>query len=273
MRVQAFACGLSYLLVGALAIACGDDEDSSDGGPELRDSGTGGSGGAGGRPMLPEAGTGGRQDGGSGDGEEGFPCATTAHCGLDSSGNQLTCVDSGGFPYGICARGCERDQDCGGELCVSYTGLRADAHCLNLVNQEFAECGVGVTSDCNPDSGLTCLYLPDLPIGVCTTLCASGAGDDDAGTVDPVCRDGQFCRGGIVVDNGSGVDGVCGTRAARGETCGIFEGSFCGEGDVCAPDDVNDEDSTFSCHQSCSAVGSTCDTGECRQYQRVFFCQ
>jgi len=187
-------------------------------------------------------------------------------------GDPLVCVASG-FSFGVCARSCASDDGGGNELCVSYSGERADAHCINLINEEFAICGVAETSDCLEEAGLTCLYLPDLPIGVCSTLCMSGGDTDGGGVPDPICDADQFCRGGIVNDNGSGIDGVCGTSAARGEPCGIFMGAFCGDGDVCAPDDPADEESDFSCHQSCSQSGSTCDEGACVQFQRVFFCR
>lgn len=272
MRAKAFASSLAYVFIGVLALACGDDGDDADGGAanggEGGESGQAG-GGTGGRPPLPGVDSG-TPDAGPGDGEEGFPCLSVDDCGLTDDGTQLACVSSGGFNFGVCARSCASDDDCGAELCVSYSGLRADAHCIDLVNEEFKECGVVFTSDCSEAAGLTCLYLPDQPFGVCSTLCASS--DDDGGVPDPVCKDDQFCRGGIVSDNGSGIDGVCGMHAARGEECGIFMGAFCGEDDICTPNDVDDEESPFTCHQNCTQAGSTCETGTCTQFQGLFFC-
>jgi hypothetical protein len=274
MRAKAFASSLAYLFVGVLALACGDDSDGTDGGAG-DGAGAGGTsggtsgGGSGGRDPFPTP-DGGLPDAGPGDGEEGFPCSIVDDCGLDEDGEQFACVASGGFNFGICARSCTGDEDCGSELCVSYSGLAADAHCIDLVNTEFAECGVVFTSDCAEAAGLTCLYLPDQPFGVCSTLCMSS--DEDGGVPDPVCDEDQFCRGGTVSDNGSGIDGVCGTHAARGEECGIFMGAFCGVQDICTPNDIADENSPFSCHQNCTEDGSTCDTGTCTQFRGLFFC-
>jgi hypothetical protein len=50
-------------------------------------------------------------------------------------------------------------------------------------------------------------------------------------------------------------------------------GAFCGEGDVCSPDEpTNQESEDFSCHQNCTEEGSVCDEGTCTQFQGVFFC-
>jgi hypothetical protein len=261
-----------FSLLFILAVGCGDDEGGSDGGAGTgAGAGAGGSGatgGSGGRPMLPGVDGGAGRDAGPGETEEGGPCLTAEECQV-VDGEQLACVDVG-FNFGVCARSCLSNADCGAELCVSFTGMSADAHCINLVNEEYAYCGIAETSDCLDTADLTCLYLPDLPIGVCTKLCASGG--DDGGVPDPICSDEQFCRGGIVNSNGGPIDGVCGTAAARGETCGILEGAFCDEEDVCSPDVPADEESPFSCHQSCSETGTVCETGTCMQYQGVFYC-
>lgn len=233
--------------------------------------GQSGGGGSGGRTTLPTP-DGGTPDAGPGEGEEGFPCATVDDCGSASDGERFACVSVGGFNFGFCARSCTSNTDCGSETCVSYTGLAQDAHCIDLVNTEFAECGAFFTSDCAEEAGLVCLYLPDVPYGVCSTLCTSS--DDDGGVTDPVCDAEQFCRGGIVSDpSGSGVDGICGLRAARGEECGIFMGSFCGEEDLCTPNEPTNEDSLFTCHQECTDDAEACAAGTtCTQFQGLFFC-
>ncbi len=278
MRARALAVGLTFLAI--LMTGCGDDEGGSDGGAAngagAGGTGGGGMGGTGGRTPLPGldggAATGG--DGGIdvGEGEEGFPCLTEADCGLSTEGTQLSCVASGFQEFGVCARSCTSDNDCGTEVCrIAPGGAAADAHCVNLLNEEFALCGIVETSDCADAAGLSCLYLPDSPYGVCTTLCTSSS--DDAGVADPICDADQFCRGGIVgMQTPDDPDGVCGMHAARGEVCGIFEGSFCNDGDLCAPEDPADEESAFICRQDCTEAGTVCETGTCTQLQGAFFC-
>lgn len=282
MRAKALAGGLTYLFLSILAVGCGDDEGGSDGGAGEGGAGAGGTGGdgTGGRPMLPSGGMGGTGggsgDGGvvMGDGEEGFPCLTVADCGKAPDGAQLACVESGFANFGVCARSCASDDDCGEETCVSISGQAADAHCINLINEEFALCGVIETSTCAPEAGLTCLYLPDQPYGVCTTLCVSGG--DDGGVADGTCDADQFCRGNIVSSTAEDPrDGVCGVHAARGEECGIFLGSFCNEGDLCAPENPADiENTPFVCRQDCTESPDVCAEGTtCTMFQGSFFCQ
>ena len=273
MRATALAGGLFFLC--ALAIGCGDDEGGSDGGDAGDGAGSGGMGGAsggmggaGGRPPLPELDGGAGNDAAVGDLVEGAPCLTTAECE-----DGLACVESGFANFGVCARSCASDDDCGGETCVSISGAPADAHCINLINEEFELCGVIDTSNCAPAAGLTCLYLPDVPYGVCTTLCSSGG--DDAGAPNDACDADQFCRGGIVSTNQPGQeDGICGAHASRGETCGIFEGAFCDPGDVCAPASLPVTDDTeFVCRQDCTEDPDSCADGTtCTMHQGFFFC-
>ena len=106
-------------------------------------------------------------------------------------------------------------------------------------------------------------------------------GEDDAGvpfmsTVDPMnlveaCPGGQTCLTGFLADPGTG---VCGTEVDRGESCSFDEGRFCMDGDVCAPEDANDPESDFVCHQDCTPRGVICDTGSCRDFRGRFgYCQ
>jgi hypothetical protein len=279
MRARALASGLTYLVLWSLTAGCGDDEGGSDGGA-ANGAGAGGmagggTGGMGGRQTLPDPDGGSGVGGGDasvGEGEEGFPCLTMDDCGMSAEGAQLTCVASGFQDFGVCARSCTSDNDCGTEVCrIAPGGTAADAHCVNLLNEEFALCGIVETSDCADAAGLVCLYLPDAPYGVCTTLCTSSG--DDGGVPDPICDDDQFCRGGIVgMSTPDDPDGVCGTHAARGEVCGIFEGAFCNTGDLCAPEDPADDATAFICRQDCTDADVMCDTGTCTQLQGSFFC-
>ena len=172
----------------------------------------------------------------------------------------------GGAPVGVCAAACEVDGDCDGGQCISYTGAAADAHCVNVVEEEYEVCGVADTSVCSEE--LTCLDFPDLPVGVCVSLCAiDGAGGDDAGVDGPPlvseCSGGQSCIEGILADPTAG-EGVCGMLVERGALCGLDIGLYCPEGDVCAPEDPDDENSAGRCFQDCSTgTGSECEEGTC----------
>jgi len=273
MRARALAAGLTYLVLCSLTVGCGDDEGGSDGGAATGGAGGiggGGMGGDGGRQTLPEP------DGGAGDagpppvgeGEEGAGCRTAADCML-VDGTQLACVNSGGF--GVCARGCTTDDDCGTEICDSpYTGFAEDAHCIDLVNEEFGLCGGVVTGLCSSDAGLTCFLYSDLPLGVCMTQCTTAA--EDAGATDAMCKADQICVAGVV-GGGDGTEGVCGMQAGRGEACGSEMGKFCGAEDVCAPDDPNDMESPITCHQRCTRASDPCDEGACLQFRTSFYCR
>jgi hypothetical protein len=282
MRAIALAGGL--LVLCAVAVGCGDDGDGNDDGGAGAGAGTGGMSGAsgagtGGRNMLPDpdggAGTGGSGGDGSvgpDEGEEGFPCLTDADCGLAENGEQLSCVESGFQEFGVCARPCTGDPSCASdEVCLTLGGV--DPRCTNLINEEFALCGIIETSDCAPEAGLVCLYLPQQPYGVCTTLCESG-GDADGGAPNPVCDADQFCRGGIVDAMSDPRDGVCGMQAARGEECGIFLGMFCDDADICGPESLPVGDETrFVCLEDCTESPDVCDEGKtCTAYMRSFLC-
>lgn len=279
MRRRALAAGLTYLVLCVLCVlaaACGDDEGGSDDGGAATGAGAGGtagggSGGTGGRQTLPDPDGGSGVGGGDpviGDGEEGQGCATPDDCGL-VAGVHLTCVNSGGF--GVCARGCETDGDCGTELCDSpYTGLAEDAHCIDLVNEEFAACGGITTSLCSSEAGLTCFLYSDVPAGVCMTQCIAAA--DDAGVVDTVCKSDQVCVASVV-SGGDGTEGVCGTTVGRGEPCGSELGKFCPAEDICAPDDPENMSSPITCHQTCARADDACDEGACLQVRTTFYCR
>jgi len=245
-------------MCGAGVAGCGDDDDGDNGGG-LRDSGASGSRSDGG---------GSRVDAGPGDGpgDEGWPCSRTEPCNGD-----LRCATTpftvGGTPVGVCAVACEVDGDCDGDQCISYTGAAADAHCVNVVDEEYEVCGVADTSVCSPE--LTCLYFPDLPVGVCVALCAIDgmASGEDAGVDGPAlvaeCSGEQTCIDGILAMPAPN-EAVCGTLVERGDLCGLDIGLYCPEGDVCAPEDPDDEDSAGRCFQDCSTgTGTECEEGTC----------
>jgi hypothetical protein len=254
------------VLCGAGVVGCGDDDDASDddsGGG--RDSGTSGSGGSG--PGIDAGPV------GEGPGDEGWPCSRTDPCNDD-----LRCATTpftvSGTPVGVCAAACEVDADCDGGQCISYTGAAADAHCVNVVDEEYEVCGVADTSVCSET--LTCLYFPDLPVGVCVSLCATdgAAGGDDAGVDEPglvsECSGDQSCIEGILADPTAG-EGVCGMLVERGDLCGLDIGLYCPEGDVCAPEDPEDENSAGRCFQDCSTgTGSDCEEGTCVLIPNLF---
>jgi hypothetical protein len=260
VRVLAAIAALCLVSAG-----CGDDDGDSSSG-----AGNGGSGGSGGgsggsgssRDGGPGAGSGGSSD----EGSEGWPCTAQSECIGD-----LTCVGSpitlNGVSIGVCAMACAGDEECtGGGQCITYTNQASDAHCANIVDEEFALCGVADTSLCSED--MTCLYLPGLPVGVCVKLCDPGAtavGDEDAGAALGGCSADQECLPDITTSG----EGVCGTVVPRGDTCGIDLGKFCGEGDICAPSDPNDEESEYRCYQDCSE-NNTCAEGTCMLSQGMF---
>ncbi len=283
MRANALALGLLVLVLGIVSaglLGCGDDSGDAD--ASTGDGGDGdGDDGTGGRMPLPtvDGGDGdgdGDGDAGAGEGVEGAPCGTAADCTSD-----LSCVVSG-FNFGVCARPCAGDTDCGTELCASYSGLQVDAHCINVIREEFAYCGVAETSNCSNTLGLDCLYLPNLPIGVCVHFCDSGSSDGDGGVSEtpvtdggvaiPACEGPQTCIANIVEEGTDGIDGICGTYVNRGEPCGIQLGGFCKEEDLCGnanPEDPDSED--YRCFQDCS-VADVCDEGTCTPYRDIAYC-
>lgn len=246
-------------IAGLSMIACGDDDDSNGGG---------GSGGGGNRR---DSGTDGRRDGGfDGDveGSEGWPCSDD-ECidGLRCNASPLTIQ---GMPIGVCGAPCEDSSECNGGRCISYSGETGDAHCVDVVEEEYAICGVAETSVCSDD--LTCLYLPNLPVGVCVRLCAldgGAAADEDAGAGVGECSGQQTCIDGVLADPPPN-QGVCGTLVDRGDECGIDFGRFCRDGDVCAPEDPRDDGSPTRCFQDCSTADAECDEGTCTLVETLF---
>jgi hypothetical protein len=246
----AVSCGVS-------AVGCGDDDSDDDNG--AADGGV--------RPRIDAGPV------GDGPGDEGWPCTSTDPCNGD-----LRCATTpftlGGEVVGVCAVACDDETDCGdGNQCISYTGDAADAHCVNVVEDEYEVCGVADTSVCSDE--LTCLYFPDLPVGVCVSICnTEGGGEQDAGTDEPntvaMCSGDQTCIEGILAMPEPG-EGVCGTLVQRGELCGLDFGLYCPEGDVCAPEDPEDESSDARCYQDCSTeTGAECDEGACTLVPGLF---
>lgn len=258
--------GVLFVAV-ALAACGGSKKNGSSGSTNKADGGGSGSGGNG---ASGSGGNGGSKDGGvgpSGAGEEGAPCDSTHMCK-----GKLACVESI-FTVGVCGRGCTTATDCmTDEVCFSYSGLQKDGHCVNLVKDEYAVCGVADTSVC--DNNRPCLYLQGEAIGVCVDTCAlngsSASGDDGgvggAGAAPPpgavMCAGKETCVDGVLAD-GVANEGVCGTMAKRGEPCDSQKGIYCPPTDICAPKDPNDLTSEERCFQDCSATSTKCDTGKC----------
>jgi hypothetical protein len=278
MRANAVLCFVSCLCLSVGAIGCGDD---GDGGKDAAVSGgTGGTGGdggggSGGRQVLPTPDGGGNDRDAMvtpGEGIEGEPCDTPSDCG-----EGLSCIDSG-FGFGICARACTGDSQCGAELCLSpLTGVATDSHCNNTVREPFTEfCGALDTAVCSTALNLRCLLLGDAPIGICATLCSSGGAD--AGVSEDTCEGDYECVAGIVQDNGDGIDGLCGSYVERGAECGVMMGTFCADEDLCTPTDPNympqnGETTVFRCRQDCTDPMITCPDGTtCTPYRTIAFC-
>jgi hypothetical protein len=207
-----------------------------------------------------------------GTGEEGTQCATAADCA-----KALACVAYDPMTS-ICARGCANDRDCGAERCISYSGLPEDGHCVNTVREPFGLCGPIDTSICGTGSCLTFAS----GIGFCVDICAVGS-DADGGVADSSdagalpaglveCAAGQVCAEGIV-EQRTGIEGICATRAKRGEKCGLELGLLCETGDVCAPADLTDETVPWRCYQDCTERGTSCDKGKCTDFRgQVAYC-
>jgi hypothetical protein len=245
------------LLCSLHASGCGDDDDGGNAGGGAGNgsdaggiSGNGGSGGGG----LPR-----RDASVPSEGEEGYPCNEAQPCNAD-----LVCAATpfaiNGRPVGVCGVPCDAVTDCNdGDQCITYSGAATDAHCVNTIDTQYELCGVADTSVCSEE--LTCLYFPDFPLGVCVSLCNTGGGDSDAGTSSAtMCSDAQMCIEGVLADPEPG-EGVCGTLVGRGDECGLEMGRYCGDGDVCGPQDPNDDMSAQRCYQDCSQAGSTCPSG------------
>jgi hypothetical protein len=248
--------GLSLALILVPMLGCGDDDDGGQpaGGTGGTGGSSGGSGGGGGQSA--NAGS-----GGSGDLlEEGSTCTSDREC---SSG--LECMQAAvqGVGVRVCARPCTDDPECNGDVCGSpYTRRPQDAHCINIQQDQFGDCGPGHTAVCDPQR--VCLYFPDVTIGVCVNLCSpDGSADSDAGAPIGECQAPQACIEDIVATpDPSVMIGVCGTQAARNDVCGIEVGGFCGDDDLCAPDDPEADESPSHCRENCSTSG-TCVAGTC----------
>jgi hypothetical protein len=278
MLRRSIGFGLVLACVTGLAFACGDDSSSGNDGKDASTAHGAGTGAGGSTPGLPGVrpprgdggtATGGPDGGGiSGEGEEGAPCQATVDC---MSG--LSCVDSGGFSLGVCARSCKMDTDCGLELCVSRSGLAADAHCENVQRSEFAYCGAVETAICGEPR--TCLYTTaGVPLGVCVSICSvdgtPATGDEDGGAGVVACAQGQSCIDVELQDETAGNKGFCAERVARGTECGIDLGKICEDTEICAPKDpaaMTPED--FRCREDCTDDG-TCSAGKCTDVQGEF---
>jgi hypothetical protein len=204
---------------------CDDDGDARDSGTSGRDSG-----------QSP-----------SDEGTEGWPCRGQNEC-IDDLRCNASPIVVGGVEVGVCGAPCSSNQQCGDRLCLSYSGREADGHCVDIVNEEYELCGVADTSVCSND--LVCLYLPNLPVGVCVRLCAldgeAGEAGEDAGVSVGGCSAGRTCIDGVIADGEAG-EGVCGTLVERGEPCGIDSGFYCREEDVCAFENPRDPSAAPRC--------------------------
>jgi hypothetical protein len=263
------------------AWACGDDDDSGKKDDADASTPAGGSGGL----------SGGGVDGGIGPdapGDEGWPCQfQKGECNTGFICVENIFADQNGQAIGVCARECKQGStaDCrSGEMCFSYTGNDADAHCVNLVADEYGVCGVGDTSVC--DKKRSCLYFPNSPFGVCVDICSVAGGEADAGADDDggvsqqgtggsggssdavTCRSGETCVDGVLSDPMSS-EGVCGVVVERGGECGIDVGKYCNPGDICAPEDPDDLMSTPRCFENCGDTGM-CKQGQCIVVQQSF---
>jgi hypothetical protein len=267
-RVLAFA-----LLCGPAAYGCGDDDDSNGaagagagGGGAAMDASTSGNGGSGGGG-LPR-----RDAGDTMRGDEGWPCNQTEPCNAG-----LVCAATpfavNGRPVGVCGTPCESNTECEDGQCITYSGAAEDAHCVRVVETEYELCGVADVSVCSQDLELTCLYFPDFPLGVCVSLCNTGAGEVDGGTTTAtMCSGEQTCIEDVLAMPEPG-EGVCGTLVGRGDECGLEMGRYCGGGDVCGPEDPGNEMSAQRCYQDCSMAGTMCETGRCTIVEnRIAYC-
>jgi hypothetical protein len=272
-RSIGFGLALTCMLVG-FGTGCGDDDDNPDGGAAAGNSGSNASGSGASGTGLPTGPRPGRSDSGTPTGStdagfdtemEGFPCGSTADC----TGN-LRCVSAGrDFQFGICARPCSTDDDCGLEACLSLSNQDADLHCVNFVRQEFGACGSIETAACGEPR--VCLGTSSqLPIGVCVSLCSVDGADVDAGVPIAMCTAAQSCVDLDPTDPAS--PGFCAAHAARGESCepDLSDGKLCPDTDICAPKDPTaDPVEDFRCREDCTTSG-TCAAGTCTDVQGEF---
>ena len=273
---------VAVIVVGLLAVACGDDdggnpsEGDAGAGKGGSEAGTGSpSGGRGGSTAT--AGTGGR--GGAGTSGRGAGTGGTTGSGTIQEGRQcgtpttgacaegLACIDMLAVqtPVKICARPCTATgNECpSGEVCDSpYTNLARDAHCINQVDAPYEICGVGETSDCAGER--FCLYFPRSTLGLCVNFCATDPTQDAGIAGLPLaCPDAaQQCVSGVVAEEAIG---VCGSEVARDAECGIDTGRFCMGDDVCAPDNPDDEMSLQHCRENCTETNTCAGGGTCTE--------
>jgi hypothetical protein len=257
--------------------ACGDDaapaDDDAAGQSGSAAAAGAGAGAVAGSSAGAGAGTGAGASGRSGssgaaDVEEGSPCMGDADCVAGLRCAAIPGLLFNGVPVGVCGNPCMMDADCGdGSVCHSYSDMDRDKHCVEVIEEDYALCGIAETSVCK--MGSVCLVFDTPVAGVCATLCQAGAGDADAGMPTGEagaegCAAGQSCIGGVFED-APPEEGICGREVARGADCGIDigVGDFCGMGDICAPDDLEDEASAVRCYQACSRANPQCDTGAC----------
>lgn len=263
------------VVISQLALpACGDDDQSDDGTP---DSGTPNAG----RGAAAGSGRGSQAGGGAGTGSsnpngspENSPCQLPEDCdeGLRCAATPLLVNNT---PVGVCAKPCAMDTECDEGVCISYTRQPRDGHCVNEVADDYALCGIADTSICAAD--MTCLYFPGEPVGVCVHVCSvDGSTDEDAGVpaggpAPVACAAGMSCISDVLADSMPN-EGVCGMLAANGEECGIDVdfGQFCGDGSLCVPEALPNQDSTPRCYQDCSMPGTQCQTGSCMPLQNNF---
>jgi hypothetical protein len=259
MNLRALASSLSLLVVICSLCACSDDTNGTS-----KDAGSdGGHAGTGGNHMAHDAGE--AADSGAPGKDSGAPSAEGAVCAATSDCDKgLRCIQASNdsVSIGICARPCASREQCeAGEICYAYTTDPADAHCVNLVKETYAFCGVGETSRCDHH---TCLYFPSSTVGLCVDLCSlsgdADAGTDDSGVALATCSGSETCIDGVV---DSPTQGLCGTSVAPGAKCGVQSGRFCTSGYGCTLDDPKVATGQRHCREDCSDDGK-CKTGSCK---------
>jgi len=253
------ACTLTLAFVG-----CGTSKTSSG---KTQDSGVdSGSSQPSAMKPRPDGGTSAKPDAAISSGTlmEGEQCQLPSDC---MKGLICAAGNNGSVSANFCARACTTSSDCGTESCYSQTGLDADAHCVNIIREEFADCGLADTSVCGQP--LTCLYGQTSALGICITLCDLATGDDAGTSSGSACASDQICLGNIVA---SDTQGVCGKMAARGDACGVDKGTFCSDTDICAPEDATDASSASRCYEDCTDT-SKCSSGKCTSFHSIAYCK
>jgi hypothetical protein len=202
--------------------------------------------------------------------KEGESCSNDADCAT-KLGCVISPVDSmTGFR--VCARRCTADTECTmpDETCMTLTGKPADSHCWNFVKEAFKPCGPAATAVCDGD--LECVYDdqgPSIPTGVCVNFCQipGGMAQNDP-SVLMTCPNGLSC-----VKLGDPDVGLCATAVARGEKCGLDNGTVCAEADICVTDVSNNAVGDSKCYQDCTDT-MMCDAGKtCTDLGGASFCE